>query len=85
MVSLLITLITLLGLTLTQKPPVWPSQFEITFAESTLTGKTTGSIYYDAKNNQEVVQRANGRYDRYCNTVEKLANTPCNHIVIDSI
>lgn len=39
-------------LCLSQTPPVWPPQFEIAFDEHTTTGKTTGKIIYDAKNNR---------------------------------
>jgi hypothetical protein len=71
----------------TQNPPVWPSQFQMDFNETAslvATGKTTGTIYFDFKNNRQVVTRANGRYDRYCGTVFKFTDTPCNHIIVES-
>lgn len=36
----------------TVDPPVWPDVFEIKFEEQTLSGKTSGKIIYDAKNNR---------------------------------
>ena len=76
-------ILAVLGLAIGETPPVWPEQFEIAFNEKTSTGKTDGKIIYDAKNNREVVERVNGHHDRYCATVEKVANTPCNHIVVN--
>lgn len=51
----LLLIFLIVGAAITQSPPVWPDQFEIAFEEQTTTGKTTGKIIYDAKNNREVV------------------------------
>lgn len=75
----------LAALVFSQTPPVWPNQFEIAFNETTKevsSFKTKGAIYYDWTGQREVVTREDGRGDRYCNTVEKLTNTPCNHYIV---
>lgn len=72
---------------LTQSPPVLPPQFTLAFNETAkllTTGTTKGTIYYDAPNNRQVVERANGKHDRYCGTVFKAVDTPCNHIIVES-
>jgi hypothetical protein len=48
----LLFIIALISVSLALSPPVWPDQFEIKFDEQTLTGKTSGKIIYDAKNNR---------------------------------
>lgn len=78
-------LLVLLGLALAQTPPVHPPQFTLEFNETAkllTTGTTRGAIYYDAPNNRQVVWRANGKHDRYCGTVFKAVDTPCNHIIV---
>ncbi len=75
-------------LALTQKPPIFPNQYELAFNEKAsigpISGTTTGKIYLDATNNRQFISRANGHHDRYCGTVQKFVDTPCNHIVVDS-
>ncbi len=69
-------------------PPVLPDKYELGFDERTslgpLSGSTRGKIYLDSKGNREVITRENGHHDRYCATIYKLTNTPCNHYVVDS-
>lgn len=78
----------LLALATSLTPPVFPDQYEVAFNESAaigpLSGNTTGKIYMDTKNNLELITRVNGHHDRYCGSVYKFANTPCNHYVVDS-
>lgn len=69
-------------------PPVWADQFEQDFTETNtypiLGSQTTkGKLIYDWTNKKYVVERENGHYDRYCGSVYKFSNTPCNHIVSD--
>lgn len=62
---LLLSVLVVLSLTQTA-PPVWPPQFTLSFDETAklvTTGTTKGTIYYDAPNNREVVERASGKYD----------------------
>ena len=70
--------------------PVWPDKFQQTFNETFYypvigTHYTTGKFYYDWKNKRYRVDRANGRFDRYCgfNGVKFFQDTPCSHIVVD--
>lgn len=70
-----------------ERAPVWPDQFTMDFNETAkmfISGKTTGTWYYDASNNRQVIERKNGRHDRYCNSVFELQDTPCRHIVVAS-
>lgn len=56
----LLVVAVLIVVCINQSAPVWPSQFTIDFAETaTLVtkGSTKGTIYYDAKNNRQVVYR----------------------------
>ena len=70
-----------------QKPPVFPSQYELGFNESAsigpLSGNTTGKMYVDADNNRELITRQNGHHDRYCGSVYKFSDTRCNHYVVN--
>ncbi|XP_066919269.1 uncharacterized protein [Clytia hemisphaerica] len=70
-------------------PTPWPAQFTQTFKETFYypvigTHTTTGTYYYDFKNLRYRIDRANGRYDRYCgfNGVRAFQNTPCSQLVI---
>ena len=67
-------------------PPIFPEKYEVKFNETAKigpsSGSTKGAIYYDATNNREVITRENGHHDRYCGTVYKFADTPCNHFII---
>ncbi len=68
----------------TPSPPIWPNNFVIDFAETTYyvhAGQTNGTIYYDAANNRERVDRATGAHDRYCASVNS-DDTPCSHIIV---
>jgi hypothetical protein len=81
-------LLAIVALAYTADPsvPIFPPQYTLAFNESAkivTTGTTTGIIYFDEPANREVIERANGAHDRYCGTVFKTANTPCNHIVLD--
>lgn len=82
----ILLLVLIAPLILAQTPPVFPEQYELSFSEKAsigvISGNTTGKIYYDSTNNRQVITRANGRYDRYCGTVYKLVNTPCNHHIV---
>jgi hypothetical protein len=68
-------------------PPTWPNQWQATFNETMTypvigSSNTTGAYYYDWTNQQERVDRADGKWDRYCGSVYKLTSTPCSHIVV---
>ena len=85
--STVMVVVALFCLAQTQSPPIWPDQFTVDFYEVALLitkGTTRGTIYYDAKNNREVITRDSGSHDRYCGTVFKFQDTPCNHIVVNS-
>lgn len=59
--------------------PIWPNNFSIEFVEKTSvihSGSTNGTLYYDAANNRERLDRATGTYDRYCHSVNS-DDTPC--------
>lgn len=72
-----------------QNPPVFPNQYELAFTEKAslgpLSGTTKGKIYLDATANKQLITRENGYHDRYCGSVHKLSNTPCNHFIVDGI
>jgi len=80
----------ILALVSAQTPltPVWPNVFWQPFTETTsypLIGShsTTGSYYYDWTIQSYRIDRANGRYDRYCGLdgPYQFENTPCSQIV----
>ena len=68
--------------------PVLPNKYELDFTQHAkfgpISGDTTGKIIIDADNNRELVTRINGKADRYCGTVYKLSNTPCNHYILEN-
>lgn len=72
----------------TESPPVFPPQYELAFNEKAslgpISGNTTGKIYLDYTHNTQFISRANGHHDRYCGSVFKFVDTPCNHYVVDS-
>jgi hypothetical protein len=77
----------LVALAVAKDAPVLPSQFSLWFDETAKlisTGTTKGVIYYDETHNQQVVERDNGKHDRYCGTVYKNVDTPCRHIITNS-
>jgi hypothetical protein len=82
-------LILLAGVTAqTPQSPMWPNTFWQPFTETTSyiligTHTTTGNFYYDWTTKAYRVDRANGRYDRYCGIdgPYEFQNTPCSHIV----
>ena len=84
----LIVLAVIVPMLLAQPAPVFPQQYELAFSEKAalgpISGNTTGRIYLDATNNRQFISRANGHYDRYCGSVNKFVDTPCNHIVLES-
>ena len=68
--------------------PLWPDTFTQTFNETfKYPGGsyhyTTGTFYYNWTARAYRVDRANGRYDRYCglNGSKMWKNTPCSHYV----
>jgi len=72
--------------------PVWPDKFEQKFSESFYyplvgTHNTTGTYYYDWIGRRYRIDRANGRYDRYCgfNGVRAFQNTPCTQLVLEGV
>lgn len=85
--KLIVVTILLVCLALSQTPPIFPNEYELAFSEKAsigpISGNTTGKIYLDATNNKQFISRANGHYDRYCGSVYKLVNTPCNHYVVE--
>jgi hypothetical protein len=60
--------------------PVWPESFKMDFNETNkvliLKGHTHGTYVYDAVNKKTRMDRANGKFDRYCGSVYKLHDTP---------
>ena len=84
--SIFLLILALSTLAISQSPPVFPEQYRVDFDESAkfiTSGNTTGTIYFDSKNNRQVITRENGHYDRYCGSVYKTTNTPCNHYVVE--
>jgi hypothetical protein len=68
-------------------PPVWPNQFTMEFNETSriiVAGITKGIWYYDAANNRHVIERKDGRHNRYCDSVFYQQSTPCRQIVVAS-
>lgn len=66
---------------------MWPLRFTADFNETSKMyewGKNNGTLYYDAQNNRETVERDNGRYDRFCGQVIKNEDTPCTHFILNS-
>lgn len=83
--SIILLALALIGSTLCQSPPVFPEQYQVDFDETAkflTSGTTRGTIYFDSTNNRELITRENGHYDRYCGSVYKTANTPCNHYTV---
>ena len=83
--SIILLILALAALAATQTPPVFPEQYQVDFDETAKflsSGTTKGTIYFDSKNNRQVITRENGKFDRYCGSVYKTSNTPCNHIVV---
>ena len=79
-----------LALTFALEPPVFPSQYTLEFNESAYIaianpGETKGTIYFDDLKNRQSIYRDNGRFDRFCGTVFRDIDTPCNHIIIEGI
>lgn len=87
MITKTASLLVLVVLCACQSPPIFPKQYELAFSEKAslgpISGNTTGKIYLDAVNNKQFISRENGHHDRYCGSVYKVANTPCNHYVTD--
>lgn len=72
--------------------PVWPDMFQQSFQESFYypvlgTHKTNGTYYYDFANRRYRIDRANGRYDRYCglNGEKAFVDTPCTQLVVEGM
>ena len=65
-------------------PPLYDYAFKMNFDELYKTDKgnyeVNGQLFYDPKNNQERVDRVNGRYNIFCNTVLPNVTTPCQQI-----
>lgn len=84
---ILLSTILILSQIQAQNIPVLPNEFQLDFNQTASfvgKGQTKGTIYLDFTNNRQVVTRQNGRYDRYCGTVFKFTDTPCNHIIVQS-
>eukprot|EP00761_Pharyngomonas_kirbyi_P011356 gb/GECH01011381.1/.p1 GENE.gb/GECH01011381.1/~~gb/GECH01011381.1/.p1 ORF type:complete len:216 (+),score=26.28 gb/GECH01011381.1/:1-648(+) len=67
--------------------PSWPKAFSMKFNETMSivhTYHTTGTYYYDAGQNVQRIDRADGKGDRYCGSV-KSDHTPCSHLVVDGV
>ncbi len=41
------------------------------------------SCRYDADSGHEVIDRADGRGDRYCGSIHAFSETPCRHLVTE--
>lgn len=72
--------------------PVWPEMFQQNFEEKLTypvlgTHETNGTYYYDFANRRYRIDRANGRYDRYCglNGAKAFVDTPCTHLVVNGM
>lgn len=76
----------LLVVALAVDPPVWPDSFEEAFDEkfvmSNFTAEVNGILYYDAAHNRSRLDRFNGEYDKFCNSLSTL-RTPCQNLVVD--
>mmetsp|Transcript_74771 Transcript_74771/g.86811 ORF Transcript_74771/g.86811 Transcript_74771/m.86811 type:complete len:218 (+) Transcript_74771:19-672(+) len=70
------------------KPLTWPAQWSSNFSELAtypLIGglNTTGAFYYDWTNKRYRIDRANGKFDRYCGSAYWFRNTACNQYVVE--
>jgi hypothetical protein len=67
-------------------PPVWPDQFFEAFDErfvmTNFTAEVNGIMYYDAAHNRSRLDRFNGEYDKFCQSLSTL-RTPCQNLVVD--
>jgi len=67
--------------------PYWHNHFSVDFNETTKAvfwqWQTEGTWYYNAKTNQELVYRENGRGDRFCKSIHPFSDTPCTHLITD--
>ena len=66
--------------------PRWPDKWKATFNEKMTypvigSGETAGTMAYDVTSGQYIVDRANGKWDRYCGSVYKFRNLRCTHYV----
>ena len=65
-------------------PPVWANEWSVNFSETTsivvASYNTTGAWFYDFTNARERIDRATGKYDRYCGSVDGV-DAPCSHLV----
>ena len=65
-------------------PPVWPPAFSVNFSETTsdiiASYNTTGAWFYDFANSRQRIDRASGKYDRFCGSVDSV-DAPCSHLV----
>lgn len=70
---------------LAQNPPVWPVRFQQDFVESWITTpyKDAGKLWFDSERVMSRLDRNNGKYDPFCNTITT-ANTPCIQLVRES-
>lgn len=68
-----------------QKTPVWPLRFQQDFVESwsTTTYHAVGKLWYDAERNMSRLDRSNGKFDSFCNSVTN-STTSCHHLVRDN-
>lgn len=64
--------------------PTFPKAFTVDFNETTklvTTWKTDGRWHYDSEQEAELVQRANGRGEKFCKSIHPFTDTPCWHLV----
>lgn len=65
-------------------PPVWPAAFSVNFSETTSdiisSFNTTGAWYYDWASARQRIDRASGKDDRFCGSVDSV-DAPCSHLV----
>jgi hypothetical protein len=81
MKGLLLALALLLAV-IAQKSPVWPVRFQQDFVESYSTTQyhDVGKMWYDSERVMSRLDRSNGKYDPFCNTITN-ATTPCTQLV----
>ncbi len=87
LISIFLLAFVTLTLCQTPTPPVWPNQFTQSFFQEFSypvfgKGTTNGVYYYDYTDQRYLITRENGQYDRYCGSIYKLQNTPCNQLVV---
>lgn len=68
-------------------PPVWPDSFEVAFDETfvvdSVSHHVNGIMYYDAAHNRSRLDRFDGSYSKFCQSLAPNVSTPCTNLVVN--